>query len=179
MIPGRFRMHLVLTGVLLGMVQTGLFLQLMFTLSSGYGTYLLVTLAWLVGSAIGARAHLYMPPLTVLLATGGAAYAGCVLLVVLYPFETTLWPIYAVLVMLIGLYPGMFFVRMGQHISAGKLFLWENNGFIAGLVIATVLFMALGRPILWVLPAGAAALCALMILQLPNPAVGELEKKAT
>ena len=50
-------------GLLLGLLQTGLLLQLSFTLSSGFGTYLLLTVCWLTGGALGvlglARPHTF------------------------------------------------------------------------------------------------------------------------
>lgn len=143
----------LLVGVLLGAFQTGLFFQLTFTLSSGFGTYLLVTLCWLVGSALGvtvlARARV---PLTVYLVLSLAAYGVCAALVNGQPFNTELWPLYALIIGMAGFYPGVFFARMGTVFSARSLFLWENNGFLVGLALTTLGFMVGGRAVLWVLP---------------------------
>jgi hypothetical protein len=142
-----------LVGLLLGLLQTGLFLQLAFTLSSSIGTFLLVTLCWLLGSALGV---LYAAKL--LRATGIflwlalAAYAACVFMLNLAPFDTRLWPFYGLLIVVSGLYPGVFFARMASVYQARVLFLRENNGFILGLVLGTLLFMLVGRMALWVAP---------------------------
>ena len=44
-----------IVGLMLGLFQTGLFFQLAFTLSSSFRTYLMVTVCWLIGSAIGVQ----------------------------------------------------------------------------------------------------------------------------
>lgn len=163
----------VLVGTLLGMLQTGLFFQLAFTLSSSFRTYLMVTICWLVGSAIGIQLARLLPlrqaHVRGILLAGMAAYFGCALLLDAAPFDTKLWPMYALLVMVNGLYPGVFFARMGRVYTARALFFRENNGFIIGLVVGTVLFMLLGRGILWLAP----TLLAGLLLALPEP-VGQM-----
>jgi hypothetical protein len=145
----------VLVGMLLGFMQTGLFLQLSFTLSSSFRTYLMVTLSWLIGSAIGVYAFSHRP-LKLFLVVSLVGYGGINLLLVVFPFRTEWWPLYALVVVLIGLYPGVFFGRVGRHYPARILFFRENNGFIAGLVTGTLLFMLVGRVVLWGLPLGMA-----------------------
>ena len=147
----------VLVGVLLGLLQTGLFFQLTFTLSSTFGTFLLVTLCWLMGSAIGV---MYMAKLTIrthiFLGMALLAYVACGGLLAVFPFGTILWPVYAALILITGFYPGVFFARMSHHYPARVLFARENNGFIIGLVLGTILFMLAGRIVLWILPLTAA-----------------------
>jgi hypothetical protein len=146
-----------IVGLLLGLLQTGLFFQLSFTLSSSFRTFLLVTVCWLLGSGIGVyiakqvKVHLNSFTLLALF-----AYFGCVLLLGIAPFTMQLWPVYALLIVLSGLYPGVFFARLGQYYSARELFFKENNGFIVGLIGGTVLFMVLGRSVLWVSPVAVA-----------------------
>jgi hypothetical protein len=140
-------------GLLLGLMQTGLFFQLSFTLSSSFGTFLLITICWLVGSSIGILylARISLPTLT-FLALALLAYGVVAALLALAPFMTSLWPLHGLLVLLIGFYPGVFFVRCAPLYRAQTLFSRENNGFIAGIVIGTVLFMLAGRIILYALP---------------------------
>ncbi len=144
----------MLVGLLLGTLQTGLYFQLTFTLSSGFGTYLMVTLCWLTGSMIGvlwlARQHI--PTLAVLLLASCAAYGVCCLLLLIMPFNTALVPLYAVLILLVGLYPGVFFARSAALYQVGVLFFRENNGFIVGLALGSILYMLVGRSALWFLP---------------------------
>lgn len=142
-----------LVGVLLGFVQTGLFLQLAFTLSSSITTYLTITLCWLIGSVIGV---LFMTrlgwTLTQHLILTMAAYALCGITLASQPFETRLLPIYAVAIIVIGVYPGVFFERLKPRYSARSLFFLENNGFIVGVVVSTLAFMFFGQAILWIVP---------------------------
>ncbi|HEX2908010.1 MAG TPA: hypothetical protein VHO69_14165 [Phototrophicaceae bacterium] len=147
-----------LVGLLLGLLQTGLFFQLTFTLSSSFRTFLMVTVCWLSGSVIGIRlARLARLPLNGFVLLALLSYFGCVILLGLAPFNTQLWPVYAALIGLTGLYPGVFFVRLGDYYAARALFFKENNGFIVGLVSGTLFFLVAGRAALWILPILAAA----------------------
>jgi hypothetical protein len=163
------RMYPSIVGIMFGLFQTGLFFQLAFTLSSSFRTYLMVTICWLIGSAIGIqlarRVSLSQVHSQGLLLAVLMGYFGCALLLHIAPFNTQLWPAYAVLIMITGVYPGVFFVRMGRVYRARDLFFRENNGFIAGIVVATLLFMLLGRGVLWAAP----LLLAGLILALPEP----------
>ncbi len=157
------RLYPALVGLLLGLLQTGLFFQLTFTLSSTIGTFLLVTLCWLLGSALGVlflgKSRISM---TAFLILALAAYAVCVLMLNAAPFNTRWWLIYALLIIVTGFYPGVFFARMSTVYRARVLFLRENNGFIVGLILGSLLFMLLGRLALWVAPAILAALVYLV-----------------
>lgn len=148
-----FLYYPLLVGVLLGLLQTGLFFQMTFTLSSSFGTFLLVTLCWLLGSALGVTQQTrlgYATGLFLILAL--LAYSICGALLLILPFDTTLWPLYGGLVLLMGLYPGVFFARMSAYYPARTLLTRENNGFIIGLVMGTLLFMLVGRAVLWIAP---------------------------
>lgn len=156
------RFYPLLVGLLLGALQTGLFLHLMFTFSSGFNTYLMMTLCWLVGSALGVSyAARWKVPTSYFLVVAMLAYLSCGLLLHFRPFDTHLWLIYALLIILAGVYPGVFFARMSRSYRVASVFLWENNGFILGLVTGTILYMLVGRAALWVLP----ILMALLLLR--------------
>jgi hypothetical protein len=147
------RYYPALVGLLLGLLQTGLYFQLSFMLSSSFRTFLLVTVCWLMGSVVGiGLAKRVQVSLSGFILLALAAYFTCVLLLVEAPFQAQLWPVYAALIMLTGLYPGVFFVRMGAFYRARDLFFRENNGFITGLVAGTLLYLLVGRMALWVLP---------------------------
>jgi hypothetical protein len=149
----------VLVGILLGLLQTGLFFQMTFTLSSSFGTFLLVTLCWLLGSAIGITQNARLKYASgVFLMLALLAYSLCGVLLLMLPFDTTLWPLYGGLVLLMGLYPGVFFARMSAVFPARTLLTRENNGFIMGLVMGTLLFMLIGRVVLWIAPFALAGL---------------------
>jgi hypothetical protein len=161
-----------LVGILLGTLQTGLFFQLSFTLSSSFGTFLMITLCWLIGSAIGVSFSRRIPFYSgVFIVLSLLAYFLCGLLVRIAPYDTRLLPVYAALVTLTGLYPGIFFARMGAVYTAQKLFFRENNGFIFGLVSGTLLFLLFGRGVLWVLPLVLTA----AILAIREPVSSDLQ----
>jgi hypothetical protein len=158
-----------LVGLLLGLLQTGLFFQLSFTLSSSYRTFLMITVCWLFGSVIGLRlAKAANWPLNNILALALVAYFACVVLLAVAPFQTQIWPLYAGLIGLMGLYPGVFFTRLSGYYSARTLFFRENNGFILGLISGTLMFLLLGRSVLWTLPilvAGSVIFCTTAFFQ--------------
>ncbi|MBI5667039.1 MAG: hypothetical protein HZC41_03455 [Chloroflexi bacterium] len=165
------RWYPVLVGLLLGLLQTGLFFQLTFTLSSSIGTFLLVTVCWLAGSALGVALLARWPlPTWVFLVVALLAYGIVGAALLAQPFNTALWPVYAGLIVLTGLYAGVFFARMSRLYRARDLFLRENNGFILGIVVATLLFLLVGRPALWWLPPLAAG----VLLALREPKVSSL-----
>jgi hypothetical protein len=164
-----YGLYPALIGVLLGLLQTGLFFQLSFKMSSSFRTFLMVTICWLIGSAIGVQiARRWMTTqhqFSGLLLAALAAYWGCAILVNAAPFDTQLWPAYAALIVVTGVYPGAFFVRMGGVYAARDLFFRENNGFILGMLSGTILFMLQGRSILWIAP----VVVVVLILLLPVP----------
>jgi hypothetical protein len=148
-----------IVGLLLGLLQAGLFFQLSFTLSSSIRTFLMVTVCWLLGSVMGIRlAKQTRWSLHRFIVLALLAYFACVVLLGAAPFNTQLWPVYALFIVLTGLYPGVFFVRLGDQYRARDLFFRENNGFIVGLVAATILFLVVGRAALWLSPVVVAAL---------------------
>ena len=152
-----------LVGLMLGMLQTGLYFQMSFMLSSGFGTYLMVTLCWLVGSAVGVGYAAQLPVRTwVFLSLSLLAYGICSILLVAVPFNTGFIPVYALLIALAGIYPGVFFARSASIYRVSVLFFRENNGFILGLAFGTLLFMLLGRGALWLPPVLLAA-CLLVL----------------
>jgi hypothetical protein len=164
----------LIVGMLLGLMQTGLFFQLTFTLSSSFETYLLVTLCWLAGSAVGVyRLGKSAVSLQAFLGIGLLAYATCAVLLVWQPFNSRLWPAYGLLVIVAGIYPGVFFARRAQLYPARTLFLWENNGFVLGLVAGTLLFMVMGRWVLW----GAPVVVAYWVWRFGEP--GKVRHNAT
>jgi hypothetical protein len=159
-IPNRrfYTIYPSVVGLLLGLLQTGLFFQLTFTLSSSFGTFLMVTLCWLLGSAVGVSYIARLSyDLRIFLILALIAYFACAALLGLMPFNTNLWPLYAVFIVLSGVYPGVFFARSSRQYRISDLFFRENNGFILGLVLGTFAFMLLGRVSLWVLPLLIAA----------------------
>ncbi len=153
--------YLFLVGLLFGVIQTGYFFQLSFALASTYGTFLLVTLAWLSGSVVGLRAS-RAPILT--LHVGPwlcfVPYVITQLVLSAFPFQSDLWPVYGVLIVISGVFSGLFFARLGEVVRPVRwLFFTENNGFLLGIAVCTLAYLIVGRPALWILPGALAALC--------------------
>src|ERR1043166_1271953 len=98
-----------IVGILLGSLQTGLYFQLSFTLSSSFTTFLMVTVCWLLGSACGISiAKQVRVSVNVFLVLALFVYLSSIVLLTIAPFNLGLWPIYACSIILIGLYPGVF-----------------------------------------------------------------------
>lgn len=158
-----WRWYPSLVGLLSGLLQTGLFVQLTLALSSGAGTLLLVTVCGLAGSALGAALLARWPlPTWLFLMLALLAYGVVGAALLAEPFNTALWPVYAGLIALTGLYAGVFFARMSRQYRARDLFLRVNNGFIAGVIGAALLFLLVGRPALWWLPPVVAGVILLV-----------------
>ncbi len=144
-----------LIGGLFGAVQTGYFLQLSFAFSSAAITLFSVTLAWLLGVAGGlwlTRRFAVLWWQMSILSVG--SYLLCCALLAVLPLQGGMLPIYLCLVIGSGLYAGWFFATAAARFRgrAERLFFWENNGFVLGIALTTVVYMLEGRPALWTLP---------------------------
>ena len=146
-------LYLLIVGILLGWIQTGLFFTFTLNLSSGFTTYLLITLCWLAGSVPGIHyvSHRNFS-LRLLVVFMLVVYVMGLWLINQFPHQSDWWWIYAVLTIFAGIYPGTFFARLSKTVTTRHLFLWENNGFILGLIFCTILFMLYGRIVLWLIP---------------------------
>lgn len=154
-------------GLLFGFIQTGYFIRLSFALASTYGTFLMVTLAWLAGSIAGLRFNAYK---RIGLLSGLwlciIPYAIALFFVNLHPFQAYWWPVYTLLIFISGSFSGLFFARMGEVIRPVRhLFFAENNGFLLGLTILPVLYLLFGQAVLWIFPTITALLC---LIQTPR-----------
>lgn len=65
--------------------------------------------------------------------------------------------LYFIYLQLVGGLLGILQTGLGAYYRARTLFFRENNGFIAGLVCGTLLFLVLGRAALWATPVLLAA----------------------
>jgi hypothetical protein len=150
-----------LIGLLFGFIQTGYFIRLSFALASTYGTFLMVTLAWLAGSIAGLRLN----SVRRLTLSGGmwlciVPYLVALLFVYTHPFQGQWWPIYTLLIFMSGSFSGLFFARTGEVISPVRhLFFVENNGFLLGLTLLPVLYLLFGQIMLWILPTLTTIVC--------------------
>lgn len=156
------------TGVLLGVQQIGLIFLLQGRVSSSVLTYLAVTLAWLLGTAAG----LFLPGCAALgawRAAGLAAYYLVAATATLAPYDLRALPLYGLLIGVSGAFAGRFFrTTYAAGGDARRLFLFENNGFILGMIGATVGIMQSGLRGALAAPALAAAV--LVLLEAPRHA---------
>jgi hypothetical protein len=154
------RRYPFLIGCLFGTLQTGYFLQLSFAFSSAAVTLFGITLGWLAGSGLGLwlagrpRNHSARWLRYTFLSVG--SYLLCGALLAHFPLQSAWLPVYGALVVASGVYAGWFFGTAGATWAGriDRLFFWENNGFVVGLVLATILYLWVGRIALVVLPLG-------------------------
>lgn len=149
------RRYPALIGALFGAMQTGYFFQLSFAFSSSAITLFSVTLAWIAGVVCGLwiTRHVTLRRWQI----GGlsvGSYLVCSALLAIFPLHSGLLPVYLLAVVLSGAYAGWFFATSAEQFSGQtrKLFLWENNGFIAGIAVATISYIFAGRAALWLIP---------------------------
>jgi hypothetical protein len=151
-------------GILFGILQTSFFIRLSFALASTFGTFLMVTLAWLAGSMVGL--HLSTARYATLkngLAIAIIPYLVIQALLALFPFQSALWPLYAVLIITSGAFSGIFFARMGSVVKPVRhLFFAENNGFLLGIVLYSLLYLVLPQILLLFVPLLFAVLCLII-----------------
>lgn len=149
------RRYPLTVGSLFGAIQTGYFLQLSFAFSSAAITLFGVTLAWLIGSGCGLwltrRLKVgwwQIAPLSI------GSYLLCSAILLMLPLQDGLLPVYLLMVALSGLYSGWFFATVAGYFQGKveRLFFWENNGFVAGIALTTVMYIFVGRLILWLFP---------------------------
>ena len=82
------------------------------------GTILLVTLCWLLGSAIMLSSQVFAPFSAFL----SLAYSVINVILIFAPVDTQLAPIYVTVIAPTGIYPGVFFMRFSSVYSAQALF---------------------------------------------------------
>jgi len=169
---GWIRIAYALTmGLVFAFLQTGYFFQLQLRLTSAYPSFLTITLAWLAGSAagvwLGARASQAAqggrPVLAeaAWLAASLIAYYLVLVLLRAAPYRTSMLPLLALLIAVSGVQAGRFFgANSPLFASAGRLFLWENNGFVLGWIAAFAGYVGFGGVFHWAAPALAAIAAA-------------------
>lgn len=174
-------LNAVLTGILLGIFQWGIFFLLQSYLASTAIVYLLATVVWLAGSVIGLA--LPGPALEVIWLTAAlAAYEALREIAEAHLYDFSFLPVLLALVAVMGGYAGRFFraraaffaVPPGAALfqSSKWLFFLENTGFIAGMVAISIGLLTKGDSVLAAWPIGAALpvfLTAVLILWLRPP----------
>ena len=133
-----------LTGFYFAILQFCFLMVLAVYISSAYLTYALITFSWMCGSIAG----LWLKNLNMRggLALGIAGYYGVYLMAAQWPFAQITYFAAAFGALLAGLWAGRFFVYMLSGLKAvNRLFFYENNGFLAGIVVFFIGFTLLGR----------------------------------
>jgi len=151
-------LHAFLIGTWLAVLQVVMFLSLQMLMSSGYQTFVVVVLSWLIGAGVGVWLPAGRWHYALLGVSGTAPYLLQGLLA-LRRFDTSLIWIHAVLIALTALLAGQFFQQERRRFARiGTLFFWENNGFTVGLMIAGIGVFLWGRTFLLVAPAAGFVL---------------------
>ena len=169
----RLALNASVTGVWLATLQWGAFFLLQSYLSSTALVWLVATLVWLAGSAVGLTVSRPRGELPWMLAAAGAYYAlrevAAHHLYDLRWFAPLLVP-----VAVMGGYAGRFFRQRAAHYRRVKsLLLAENSGFVAGTVLVPVLLFLRGEVTLTLAPALAGAATLLTSIALPSATTAE------
>lgn len=147
----------VATGLFLGALQWSVFFLLQSYLASTAIVYLLATSAWLLGGLVGMLAPGRDEPRW--LAAAVASFYLLRHLAEAHPYELGWLPALLVLVAAMGAYAGRFFrCRAGVFAATKWLFFWENNGFLAGMMVTAAALYGVGDGYFLVAPLAGAAL---------------------
>jgi len=138
------KLYFMFTGLYFSVLQFSYFLVLQLNVSSTYITYMVVVLAWMLGTVVG----LWWTKLnTVLIGLlGGIAYYFVFLLVSVSSLSIWTLTLASVGVFISGLWAGRFFVHYFTRVpDTDKLFFHENNGFLIGIIITVIGFAQYGK----------------------------------
>ena len=147
--------YIVVAGFLFAFLQTGYFYQLQFWMTSAYPSYVTVTLAWLVGSALGLTLGKQASSISSFgwLGASLCAYYGVLVLLRSFPYHLGWLPLQGLLISISGLQAGHFVaVNRSLFKSASRLFFWENNGFVLGWATGFAGYAWLGDSFHWTAP---------------------------
>lgn len=154
-------------GLYFAACQVGYFIHLEFNLSSTFVSYYTMLGAWILGTLAGLalrRRGLGLP----LVMGGLAAYYLHGWLVIRFPYDMRWLPFYLLCVFCTALYGGYFFREArAQFPTAKSLFFHENNGFLAGYLVAGLAVLLHGQTSQRVLPL-VAGLGHLLLLAVVN-----------
>lgn len=144
------RAFAVLTGLHLAIMQFSYFFVLLINVTSTYITYMVIVLSWMFGTLLG----LFWTRLNAFYALAGGvlAYYSIFLLVVNDPLSPAMLPTAGLGVAVTGLWAGRFFVVLQPLFeSPDRLFFYENNGFLVGIIAVFLGFTLAGQIFLiWV-----------------------------
>ncbi len=143
-------MRSFLTGVHLGLLQTGLLLALQRAISAAHDTYALVVGAWLAGALVGL--WLETRPAWLLL-VGVVAYIGVQAVLSSASFSPYPALVWAPAILLSGLYSGRYFTAaIANGGDPGTVFARETYGFLVGALVSLLAAVFGGRASLVLAP---------------------------
>ena len=150
-------------GAALATLQFCLVFLLEANLSSAWTSYAAVTVSWLCGSILALLAPAPLPRFR--LASGaGASYYLCLAMLQNHPFQDPVLYIGAITAALCGAYAGAFFrAAFAASGDVSRLFAWENDGFVLGLLFCFWGLYTHSTILLWTAPALALAVHAIAV----------------
>ncbi len=143
-------LYVFLCGFLFAFLQFSYFFILESNVSSSGLTYLATTCAWIFGAILGLFIEKKQSPFieNTMLLSAIAAFYIVSLLIGRNPFDLSWFWAYMILISTSGIYAGYFFnANREQYSAIKKLFFWENNGFMMGLLTSFLGFTLLGKRI--------------------------------
>lgn len=144
-------MRAFVTGVHLGLLQTGYLLGIQRAISAAHETYALVLCAWLLGALVGLWTGM-RPRLALLAGALAYAIAQAALAGVDFSGRSPLW--WAPAIVVSGIYSGRYFtaaIAAGEATAA--VFARETHGFLVGALAALAVAVVGGRQAMIVAPA--------------------------
>ncbi len=131
------------TGLQFSILQFCFLTILQINVSSAYLTYMTVAFAWMVGSVMGMWMKRLTPWMGIVL--GAVAFYFVHILLIFSPFSYTALVISAAGISIAAIWAGRFFVVMQSRFqSPDKMFFYENNGFLLGIIGFFVGFTTFG-----------------------------------
>lgn len=150
-------------GAALAALQFCLVFLLEANLSSAWTSYAAVTVSWLSGSILSLLVPRPLPRLHIA-ALAGTAYYICLAILHHRPFQDPVLYIGALAAASCGAYAGAFFrASFAATGDVGRLFAWENDGFVLGLMFCFWGLYVHASILLWTAPAAALGLHALAV----------------
>ena len=155
--------YVILVGVFFALLQSSYFFLMAIHLTSAYPSFLAVTIGWLIGVGLGLRLGQWGGDL-VWLGLSLAAFYGCQVLLKQVEYQVALLPVCGLFIAVSGAHSGAFFRNNRETLATvGRLFFWENNGFLAGWLIGFAGFILAGPVFHWVAPIVLAGVIALLM----------------
>ncbi|MBI2418019.1 MAG: hypothetical protein HYV28_08985, partial [Ignavibacteriales bacterium] len=138
-------------GLFFGILQSAIYFSVLVFVTATFMGYFIIMLMWVSGAAIVLRVNFTFNIRTSL------TFTLCIFYLFLLVVKTStpsvwLYPLYGIMVLCMAFPSGQIIKLFAEKISAGSLFLQENNGFIIGSILGFILFLKFGVRFIYLAP---------------------------